>query len=168
MFGKKELENKIKELEEKNQNLEQENQKLSESYGKSVSKQYLERIDTLNNKIEELNNDKNCFKEERDKAIKEKENITTEISELKRRYEITNENWNNQNQVIENMQTQINVSHKINEELRGKIEQLQKEIKEKDIEIEAYKNAIQNISVNFNGTIKNTPKKAKVSNNESK
>jgi DNA modification methylase len=36
---------------------------------------------------------------------------------------------------------------------------LQKEIKEKDIEIEAYKNAIQNISVNFNGTIKSTSKK---------
>lgn len=69
MFGKKELENKIKELEKENQKLKQENQKLSESYGKSVSKQYLERIDTLNNRIEELNNDKNRFKEERDNAI---------------------------------------------------------------------------------------------------
>lgn len=166
MFGKKELENKIKELEEENQNLKQENQKLSESYGKSVSKQYLERIDTLNIRIEELNNDKNRFKEERNNAIKEKENITTEMSELKRKYDLTNENWNNQNQVIENMQAQINVSHKVNEELRGKIEQLQKEIKEKDIEIEAYKNAIQNISVNFNGTIKSTSKKVSKSKGE--
>lgn len=159
MFGKKELENKIKELEKENQNLKQENQKLSESYGKSVSKQYLERIDTLNNRIEELNNAKNRFKEERDNAIKEKENITTEMSELKRKYDLTNENWNNQNQIIENMQTEINVSHKVNEESRERIEQLKKEIKEKDIEIEAYKNAIQHISVNFNGAIKNTPKK---------
>lgn len=166
MFGKKELENKIKEFEEENQKLKQENQKLSESYGKSVSKQYLERIDTLNNKIEELNNDKNRFKEERDNAIKEKENITTEMSELKRRYELTNKNWNNQNQVMENMQTQINVSHKVNEELREKIERLQKEIKEKDIEIEAYKNAIQNISVNFNGTIKSASKKVDKSKGE--
>ena len=88
------------------------------------------------------------------------------MSELKRKYDLTNENWNNQNQVIENMQAQINVSHKVNEELRGKIEQLQKEIKEKDIEIEAYKNAIQNISVNFNGTIKSTSKKVSKSKGE--
>lgn len=121
MFGKKELENKIKELEEENQNLKQENQKISVSYGKSVSKQYLERIDTLNNRIEELNNDKSRFKEERDNAINEKANITTEMLELKRKYDLTNKNCNNQNQVIENMQTQINVSHKVNEELREKI-----------------------------------------------
>lgn len=166
MFGKKELENKIKELEEENQKLEQENQKLSESYGKSVSKQYLERIDTLNNRIEELNNVKNCFKEERNNAIKEKENIRFEMIELKRQYDLTNKNWHNQIQEIKNMQTQINVTDKDNEELRGKIETLTKEIKEKDIEIEAYKNAIQNISVNFNGTIKSTSKKVNKSKGE--
>lgn len=122
------------------------------------------RDERLLDYITNLQEENNILK--RDNAIKEKENITTEMLELKRKYDLTNENWNNQNQVIENMQTQINVSQKVNEELREKIEQLQKEIKEKDIEIEAYKNAIQNISVNFNGTIKNTPKKVSKSKGE--
>ena len=159
MFGKKKLENKIKELEEKNQ-------KISESYGKSVSKQYLERIDVLNSKIEELNNDKNHFKEERDNAIKEKSNIITEMSKLKNQYDLIYKNWNNQNKIIKDMQIQINIDDKEYQELREKLEQFKQEIKEKDIEIEAYKNAIQNISVNFNGTIKNTPKKENKSKGE--
>ena len=122
----------------------------------SVVEKKNEEIALLDDKYKRLVAEFDNFKK---RTIKEKENITTEMSELKRKYDLTNENWNNQNQVIKNMQTQINVSHKVNEELRGKIEQLQKEIKEKDIEIEAYKNAIQNISVNFNGTIKSTSKK---------
>lgn len=159
MFGKKELENKIKELEK-------ENQKLSESYGKSVSKQYLERIDRLNNMIEISSRREQQLKDEKAKIKEENEKLSNEIKELQEKYNLTNKNWNNQNEVISNMQTEINVSHKVNEELREKIENLNKLLKEKDIEIEAYKNAIQNISVNFNGTIKNTSKKVSKSKGE--
>lgn len=55
---------------------------------------------------------------------------------------------------------------KENSRLKENNFKLQKEIKEKDIEIEAYKNAIQNISVNFNGAIKNTSKKVSKSKGE--
>ena len=94
-----ELENKIKELEEENQNLKQENQKLSESYGKSISKQYLERIDTLNNRIEELNNDKQKLKNEIDDLKISKQQISSNYSDTNRRYEALKYDFNSANEL---------------------------------------------------------------------
>jgi SMC interacting uncharacterized protein involved in chromosome segregation len=65
----------------------------------------------------------------------------------------------NKGRKIEEKNEELAMLYKYQNHHKEEIEKLQKEIKEKDIEIEAYKNAIQNISVNFNGTIKSTSKK---------
>ena len=166
MFGKKELENKIKELEEENQNLKKENQKISESYGKSVSKKYLDRIDTLNNRIEELNNDKQELKKEIDDLKISKQQISSNYSDTNRQYEALKYDFNSAKELNQKYRDDICELEQSNGKLQEEIEILTKRLKEKDVEIEAYKNAIQNISFNFNGTIKSTSKKVSKSKGE--
>ena len=105
-----------------------------------------------NEKIRSLNDD---LDKEREKSSK----IDSYLREYKN-------SCINQDRKIEEKNEELATLYKCQEQHKEEIEKLQKEIKEKDIEIEAYKNAIQNISVNFNGTIKNTSKKTNKSKGE--
>ena len=115
--------------------------------------EYLKKlVDEKIEKIRSLNND---LDKEREKSIK----FDNELIEYKNA-------CTNQGRKLQEKSEELATLYKCQEQHNEEIERLQKEIKEKDIEIEAYKNAVQNISVNFNGTIKNTTKKVNKSKGE--
>ena len=159
MFGKKDLENKIRELEE-------ENAKLKESYGLSKSKELKEEIEKLNEQIKFLEKDNRDYRikntelqDKLRKVEKDKLTIENELTDYKNRYD-------NLVKLKEGQSNELRGVYEEKQQLIEKIEELNKNVSVKDIEIEAYKQAIKNISVNFNGTIKNTSTKANKSKGE--
>lgn len=152
MFGKKELENKIKELEE-------ENAKLKESYGLSKSRELNDEIKSLKKDIEDYHNNNRELRNKLDEVNRQKSSIENDLTNYKNKYD-------NLVKLKDGQSNELRGVYEEKHQLIEKIEELNKNISVKDIEIEAYKQAIQNISVNFNGTIKNTSTKANKSKGE--
>lgn len=158
MFGKKELEKEIIKLKE-------ENKKLTDSYGKSKSHELEEQISeleeqktALNIRIEELNSKVDNLKSQKEEVESQKNEISRNYNILNADYDVLKNKYNADEILIKKQMSELEENAQVQDQHNEKINELNQQIKEKDIEISAYKNAISNISFTFNNDGKINPK----------
>ena len=158
MFGKKELKKEIIRLKE-------ENKKLADSYGKSKSHELEEQITDLEEKNTALNKNIKDLYSEIENLKSQKREVEKEKEQILFNYRKMEQDNSYQNSVIRNYENNIKLNEsKLEEtehilaERNSIIDELESQIKVKDIEISAYKNAISNISFTFNNDGKINPK----------
>ena len=160
MFNKKEIEL----LREENTKLKQENDKLKESYGLSKSKELKEEIAKLNEQIEFLKKDNEDYhntnmklQDKLDEIERKKSSIESDLAFYKNSYNNSVKLKNERDEEIVNL-------YKKQEQLKEEIKKLNQDISVKDIEIEAYKQAINNVTLTFQKSEKQIQPKTKKEN----
>lgn len=151
MFGKKELEKEIIRLKE-------ENKKLADSYGKSKSHELEERICELSDEIKFQQNKIESLISHNKELEESKKQILFNYQQIEKDNDFQRDTIKNYDSNKKLMESKLKENEHILAERNSKINELESQIKVKDIEIEAYKNAISNISFTFNNDGKINPK----------
>lgn len=157
MFNKKEIELLKEEIEK----LKKENDKIKESYGLSKSKELKEEIEKLNEQINFLEKDNRDYRikntELQNKLSiveKDKSTIENDLTYYKNRYD-------NLVKLKAGQDDELAHVYEEKQQLIENIEELNKNISVKDIEIGVYKQAISNVTLTFQKSEKQIQPKTK-------
>lgn len=133
-------------------------EEVKKSYGLSKSKELKEE----NDRLSQMNRnyiDKLSSRQQEINVLNQRINAAdTELRKKQIDLDVANENIKNIKSDKKKLEEELELSHKVNAQLRETISELESQIKVKDIELEAYKNAISNISFTFNNDGKINPK----------
>lgn len=157
MFNKKEIEL----LREENTKLKQENDKLKESYGLSKSKELKEEIAKLNEQIEFLKKDNENYHNINMKLQDKLNEAERKKLSIERDFTYYENLYNKSVKLKKEQDEEIGNLYKKQEQLEEEIKKLNQDISVKNIEIETYKQAINNVSLTFQKSEKQTQPKPK-------